>query len=103
MTARRHTPAHDYWHRRVEGQIRHTIGQHPEWFRFKDAHERKKLVNSLAKRIVGEIVAGYGLAPMPDGVAVNCALPAPGGGELSCQPHSRGVLPLCAPAVGKSE
>ena len=55
---RKHTPLHDFWHRRVEGQIRDTVYHHPEWFNVKKGSmECETLVNSLAKRIVGEIVA----------------------------------------------
>lgn len=62
MTARKHTPAHDYWHPRVEGQIRDAMQAHPGWFK----HTNERIVISLAKRIVGEIVAGARLAPIPD-------------------------------------
>lgn len=55
---RKHSPLHDKWHKRVEGQIRHTINQHPEWFCLKDAIIKDICINSLAKRIVGEIVSG---------------------------------------------
>jgi len=55
MTLRKHSPLHDKWHRRVEGQIRDCIHNHPEWF--KSCKDHKRMVNSLAKRIVGEIVA----------------------------------------------
>lgn len=61
MTKRKHSPQHDFWHPRVEGQIRH-----PEWFTFKDDNARRDCVNSLAKRIVGEIVAGVELASVPE-------------------------------------
>lgn len=58
MTLRKHTPAHDKWHRIVEGQLKDCIHHHPEWFNFKDEHEKKRCINSMAKRIVGEIVVG---------------------------------------------
>lgn len=48
---------YDKWHPRIEGQIRHTMGQHPKWFVFKNAADKETCVNSLAKRIVGEIIA----------------------------------------------
>lgn len=54
---RKITPIHNFWHRRVEGQIRHTMNVHPRWFIFKDEHDKNDCINSLAKRIVGEIVA----------------------------------------------
>lgn len=63
MTSRKRSPLHDFWHPRVEGQIRHTIGRHPEWFNLPIKTSAKRdCINSLAKRIVGEIVAalGYG-------------------------------------------
>lgn len=63
---RKYSPLHDLWHRRVEGQIRHTMGCHPEWFNV-EGREREALVNSLAKRIVGEIVAGVMVVTMTEG------------------------------------
>lgn len=65
MTNRKHSPAHDIWHRRVEGQIQHTIGQHPKWFNLKNDSEKRTMINSLAKRIVGEIMADITLARIP--------------------------------------
>lgn len=49
---------HRKWHRRVEGQIRNCVNAHPEWFQ----GDTNRMINSLAKRIVGEIVAGLELA-----------------------------------------
>lgn len=57
MTLRKNTPQHDFWHRRVEGQIRDCMHHHPEWFNVKNENHKKYVVNSLAKRIVGEIIA----------------------------------------------
>lgn len=57
MTNRKRSPVHDFWHTRVEGQIRHTIGRHPEWFSLPNARMKGTCIHSLAKRIVGEIVA----------------------------------------------
>lgn len=54
---RKDTPDHDFWHPRVEGQIRDVISAHPRWFSFTSEGDKKTFVNSLAKRIVGEIVA----------------------------------------------
>lgn len=51
---RKISPEHDFWHKRVEGQIRHTMSCHPEWF---TERAERDCVNSLAKRIVGEILA----------------------------------------------
>lgn len=56
--ARRRSAAHEYWHRKVEGQIRHTIGRHPRWFNVPTKQVYRNVVLGLAKRIVGEIVAG---------------------------------------------
>lgn len=52
------SPLHKKWHKRVEGQIRDTIHSHPEWFQ----GDIERMTNSLAKRIVGEIIADYYLA-----------------------------------------
>lgn len=57
MTMRKQGPLYDIWHRRVEGQIRHTMNCHPEWFERIPKRDVVFFVNSLAKRIVGEIVA----------------------------------------------
>lgn len=90
------SPIHAKWHRRVEGQINHTINTHPKWFVFKDKHDRVDCVNSLAKRIVGEIVAAPMLAnsrAMDDDLCpqpVNLALGEPDKLENS------GVPPRCA-------
>ena len=78
MTKRRMSPIHNLWHRRVEGQIRHVIRCHPEWFRFDEKFTREVLINSLAKRIVGEIVAAYGVAPTDARVLSRCAGAASG-------------------------
>ena len=60
MTLSKHTPAHDFWHPRVESQIRETMRVHSRWFVFRDDGDRHRCVNSLAKRIVGVIVAEVG-------------------------------------------
>lgn len=65
MTKRKHTPLHDFWHPRVEGQIRDAMTKHPEWFAQMNDTMRYTVVTSIAKRIVGEIVAGASLAPIP--------------------------------------
>lgn len=62
MTQRKHTPLHDKWHRRVEGQLRDTINSHPGWFSFKNEHDKNRCINSITKRVVGEIVADLKLA-----------------------------------------
>lgn len=69
---RKHTPIHDYWHPRVEGQIRHTISCHPEWFNIRNERQQETFVNSLAKRIVGEIAAVCTVAAKRAEVAGNC-------------------------------
>ena len=51
------SPLHRKWHRIVEGQINNAINAHPQWFCFEDDTQRGNCINSLAKRIVGEIVA----------------------------------------------
>lgn len=56
---RKYTRAHQFWHPRVEGQIRDCMHKHPEFFRRTD----DVVVNSLAKRIVGEIVACFESVP----------------------------------------
>ena len=57
MTKRTYSPLHDFWHRKIEGQIRDCMNGHPDWFRVRDQMHREQIVNSLAKRIVGEIIA----------------------------------------------
>jgi hypothetical protein len=51
-------PEYQAWRRRVEGQIRHTINEHPEWFNLPNEKIYDRCVRSMAKRIIGEIVAG---------------------------------------------
>lgn len=52
----KYPPEYLFWRKRIEGQIRHTMYEHPEFFT-KEASE-KNMVGSMAKRIIGEIVAG---------------------------------------------
>lgn len=52
----KNTPLHQHWHKMVEGQINDCMAHHPKWFVFKDEADKETCVNSLAKRIVGEIV-----------------------------------------------
>ncbi len=73
MTIRKHSPLHDKWHKRVEGQIRDAMTSHPEWFNIRDSQHKAFIINSLAKRIVGEIVADFPLATKPAGVGGNCS------------------------------
>jgi hypothetical protein len=49
------SPEHGKWHRRVEGQIYDHMHQHPEFYT--GVKERTTFARSLAKRIVGEIIA----------------------------------------------
>ena len=73
---------HERWHRRVEGQIRDCIHMHPRWFVGVAEDDRANFTRSLAKRIVGEVLA--------DGPRLTVSLtPAPGGdagGERSRAP-----------------
>lgn len=48
---------HERWHRRVEGQIRDCMHMHPRWFKDIADTDRAYFTRSLAKRIVGEILA----------------------------------------------
>jgi hypothetical protein len=50
-------PEYLFWRKRVEGQIRHTINDHPEWFNLPDDEAYGRCVRGMAKRIIGEIVA----------------------------------------------
>ena len=94
---RKHSPQHDFWHRRVEGQIRHTIGCHPEWFTVMSHKRREAMINSLAKRIVGEIIVGVRIMPaMPGTDVVTCASQAESGDGASVSPHAQGVPVECA-------
>lgn len=56
---RKYSPLHDKWHRRVEGQINDCINAHGWWFSFENDRDKADCVNSLAKRIVGEIVEEF--------------------------------------------
>lgn len=95
MTARKQGKLYDKWHRRVEGQIRHLIGQHPEWFTFtKDKSPKGKntqywCVNALAKRIVGEIVADLKFAAISDSMIVRCDNPMENGDASLVLPSER--------------
>lgn len=61
-SSRKTSAAHKFWYPRVEGQIRDCMRNHPYWFSL-DPEDRRKLVNSIAKRVVGEIVAGVVTCP----------------------------------------
>lgn len=96
MTRRKQSPRHDLWHPRVEGQIRHTIGCHPEWFNFKDEKDKATMVNSLAKRIVGEIVAGGTLVAVPEGDGRDLSSPVKSEDAAQVSSHARSVVSSCA-------
>lgn len=51
-------PEYAFWRKRIEGQLKHTIYEHPEWFNLKDENIKARCIRSTAKRIIGEIVAG---------------------------------------------
>jgi hypothetical protein len=51
-------PEYQLWRKRIEGQIRHAMNEHPEWFNLPDAETKVHAIGSIAKRIIGEIVAG---------------------------------------------
>lgn len=70
---RKQTPSHDFWHRRVEGQIRDVLYSHPEWFTLTASYDKKHFINSLAKRIVGEILAVSQMAEITSGMVDSCA------------------------------
>jgi hypothetical protein len=98
VTNRKHTPIHDFWHRRVEGQIRDAIYSHPEWFNVKSETQKRTLVNSLAKRIVGEIVAASFVATKRAEVASDCLSSSGSGGGAKLPPDGGDVGPSCVPS-----
>jgi len=51
-------PEYQFWRKRIEGQIRHTMNEYPEWFNLPDDEAKNRAIGSMAKRIIGEIVAG---------------------------------------------
>lgn len=55
-------PEYQFWRKRIEGQIRHTIHEYPDWF---CAPDKERLVRSMAKRIIGEIVAARASGNIP--------------------------------------
>lgn len=56
MTARKHSPEHDFWHAGLEPQIRAIIKAHPRWLVFTDENDERAFIKSLAKRIVGQVI-----------------------------------------------
>jgi hypothetical protein len=56
MNARKHTPVHDYWYRRLEPQVEEVLKLHPNWFAFTTPNDETAFRNSILKRIVGVII-----------------------------------------------
>ena len=88
--ARFKSDEHERWHRRVEGQIRDCMNMHPRWFQGVTESDRANFTRSLAKRIVGEVIAEMKNDKSADGYRITVSLtPAPGGdagGERSRVP-----------------
>lgn len=51
-------PKYQVWRKRIEGQIRHAMNEHPEWFNLPSLEIKDRAIHSIAKRVIGEIVAG---------------------------------------------
>lgn len=95
----KYTAAHIFWRNRVEGQIRHAIHEHPEWFNLPDEYSYKRCVNGIAKRVIGEIIAGtrtgdnikIGGTPTANFGLQECATSSANlgdaGGTVHCQHH----------------
>jgi hypothetical protein len=66
------------------------MNAHPKWFAGVPASERKHFINSLAKRIVGEIVACIHVSRGAGGVAQHCD--SGGSGGVSMMPPSAQVV-----------
>lgn len=64
-------PEYLAWRRRVEGQIRHMINEHPEYFDLPTEDAKARCIRSMAKRIIGEIVAGTPSGNNPGGDATS--------------------------------
>lgn len=92
---RHYSPLHDKWHPRVEGQIRDCMQSHPEWFSVPD-NQLRHFVNSLAKRIVGGIVADLKVATNHGVVNGHCGAHEDGGSDAMVEPHISGVVSRCA-------
>lgn len=91
MANRRKSAVRDFWRPRIEGQILDTIRAHPEWFNASTESKASTIVASLAKSIVGEIVA----------VELFTAATSVTGGDNCSQPGVRVVESNCdAPAEG---
>ncbi len=61
MNKGKYSADHLKWHRIVEGQIKDCMFQHPEFFN--PEADKRIIINSLAKRIVGEILAKRNRSP----------------------------------------
>lgn len=96
MTKRKQGAIYDKWHRRVEGQIKDVMLHHPEWFNIADEEAKKWCINSLAKRIVGEIVADIRLVTSDDGMAPKCADHQKDDGERIMSSSRDGVVSHCS-------
>lgn len=87
----KYTPAHIFWRNRIEGQIRHAINEHPEWFNLPNELSYKKCVNGIAKRVIGEIIAatrrgddtGIGGTPPANSGLRECAMSSADPNEAS--------------------
>lgn len=53
-------PEYQVWRNRIEGQIKHAMNEHPEWFNLRTQEIKDRAIRSIAKRVIGEIVAGTG-------------------------------------------
>lgn len=97
VTQRKRSPIHDFWHPRIEGQIRDAMFSHPEWFNVTSKADARTLVNSLAKRIVGEIAAVASVAAKRAEVADICPSTSGSGGGSLLPPGGGGVGTNCTP------
>lgn len=83
---RKSGPLYDFWHPRIEGQMRDLMQSHPEWFTNLARKQRGVVENSAAKRIAGEIAAA----------AVKVASHASDGGSKLSSNAAAGVAWHCA-------
>jgi hypothetical protein len=98
MTKRKHSPIHDFWHPRVEGQIRDAIYSHPEWFSFASERDKRTMINSLAKRIVGEIAAAGIVAAERAEVVPTCPIAQGDDGAAKVPSDGGEVVRNCVPS-----
>lgn len=104
MTARKRTPLHDFWYPRIDGQILHTMNCHPGWFVWSNKKQKLTIINSLSKRIVGEIVAASMRGNNLHVNAVMCEHEEKES-DVVIGLHSirRGMLDLCPPLQNDNE